>query len=108
MQEGVYLKFFALENTRHGHKLLHEWLTDLALEMELPGCSVFRAIAGYGHHHKRHSQNFLELQGTLPLEIVFALTDSQADALVKRLQQEQVNVFHIRVPARFGFTGADK
>ena len=107
MQEGVYLKFFALENTRQGNKLLHEWLVDLALEMDLPGCSVFRAIAGYGHHHKRHSQNFLELQGTLPLEIVFALSDTQANALVERLCREQVNVFHIRVPAKFGFTGGE-
>lgn len=105
MQEGVYLKFFAQENTRHDNKLLHEWLVDLALEMGLPGCSVFRAIAGYGHHHKRHSENFLELQGNLPLEIVFALTHAQADALVERLQQQQVNLFHVRVPARFGLIG---
>lgn len=105
MQQGVYLKFFTLENARHGHKLLYEWLVDVALELELPGCSVFRSIAGYGHHHKRHSQNFLELQGTLPLEVVFAMTETQADALVERLRQEQVNLFHIRVPARFGFIG---
>lgn len=105
MQEGVYLKIFALENAHHGGKLLYEWLVDVAVEMGLPGCSVFRAISGYGHHHKRHSQNFLELQGNLPLEIVFALTNAQADALLARLQQQQVNLFHIRVPARFGIIG---
>lgn len=107
MKQGVYLKFFTLENARHGHKLLHEWLVDVALELELPGCSVFRSIAGYGHHHIRHSQNFIELQGTLPLEVVFALTDAQADLLLERLQREQVNVFHIRVPAQFGLTGGE-
>lgn len=101
--QGVCLKFFAHESTRHGHRLLHEWLVDLALELELPGCSVFRAIGGYGHHHRRHSQQFIELQGTLPVEIVFVLSDAQADALLERLRQEQVNLFHVRIPAQFGF-----
>ncbi len=105
MQEGVYLKFFTLENARHGNKLLHEWMVDLALEMALPGCSVFRAVSGYGHHHRRHSQNFLELQGSLPLEVVFVLTQAQADALIARLEAERVHVLHVQMPARFGFIG---
>ncbi len=103
MQEGVYLKFFALENAHHGKKLLYQWMVDLALEMGLPGCSVFHAIAGFGHHHKRHSQGFLELQGNLPVEIVFAVTQTQADALLDKLREENINLFHIRVPAQFGF-----
>ena len=66
--EGIYLKFYVQENLRHDGRLVHEWLVDVARELALPGCSVFRSIGGYGHHHRLHRQTFVELQGTLPVE----------------------------------------
>lgn len=101
---GLYLKFFVQENLRHRSRLLHEWLVDVAIELELPGCSVFRSIAGYGHHQHRHAQAFIELQGTLPLEVVFALTEQDADRLLKRIAAENLTLFYIRMPVEYGFT----
>ena len=103
---SVYLEFYALENLRHQGRLVHEWLVDLALELDLPGCTVFRAIAGYGHHHYRHDQDFVELQGTLPVEIVFVLDEAQADRLLQRLAAEQLRLFYLRMPVQAGFTTA--
>ncbi len=102
---GVYLKFFVQENLRHDGRLIHEWLIDVAIELGLPGCSVFRSIAGYGHHQKRHEQAFIELQGTLPLEVVFALSDEDADRLLQRIRGEKLTLFYIRMPVEYGFTG---
>lgn len=102
---GVYLKFYAQENHRHSGRLVHEYLIELAMELGLPSCSVFRAIAGYGHHHRRHDQDHIELQGSLPLEIVFALSEEQAAQLLQRVQDEKLELFHIRMPSEFGFTG---
>jgi PII-like signaling protein len=101
-ENGAYLRLYVQENRRHGGRLLHEWIVELARELELPGCSVFQAIAGYGHHGRMHRQSFLELQGEVPLEIVFALSTTQADALMARLRSEGVELFWIRTPAQFG------
>ena len=102
---GVYLKFFVQENLRHDGRLLYEWLIDIAIELKLPGCSVFRAIAGYGHHQQRHQQAFIELQGTLPLEVVFALFEDDAERLLQRITADKLTLFYIRSPVEYGFTG---
>jgi PII-like signaling protein len=101
---GVYLKFYVQENLRHGDRLVHEWLVELARELQLPGCSVFRSIGGYGHHHQVHRQAFVELQGTLPVEVVFALEESDAGRLLARIAAEGLALFYVRMPASFGFT----
>jgi len=101
---GVYLKLYAQENTRHGGRVVHEWLVDVALELGLPGCSVFRSITGYGHHRRKHDQDYIELQGTLPVEIVFALSEEEAGRLLQRLRDEKLELFFVSMPVQFGFT----
>lgn len=105
--KGTYLKFYTQENRRHGSKLVHEWLVETGRELSLPGCSVFHAVAGYGHHRVMHSEHFFELQGQLPMEIVFALSDEQARALIDRISNEGVEVFWVSIPAEFGFLPAE-
>ena len=102
---GLYLKFIVQENLRHKGHLVHEWLVDVAIELGLPGCSVFRSIAGYGHHGRRHEQAFIELQGTLPIEVVFALSEEDAARLLQRVAAEKLALFYIRMPVEYGFTG---
>lgn len=101
---GVYLKFYVQENLRHGDRLVHEWLVDAARELGLPGCSVFRSIGGYGHHHRLHRQAFVELQGTLPVEVAFAMSAADADRLLQRVAGEGLALFFVRMPVEFGFT----
>jgi PII-like signaling protein len=102
---GVCLKFYVQENLRHDGRLVYEWLVDVAVELGLPGCSVFRSIGGYGHHHHRHEQTFIELQGTLPVEVVFALGEDDAERLLQRMAAEKLALFHVRMPIEYGFTG---
>lgn len=102
--DGIYLKFYLQENLRLEGRLVHEWLVELARELRLPGCSVFRSIGGYGHHHQVHRQAFVELQGTLPVEVVFALEESDAGRLLARIAAEGLVLFYVRMPASFGFT----
>jgi PII-like signaling protein len=104
--KGVYLVLFMQEDRRHDGRPLQDWLVVLGHELGLPGCSVSRAIAGYGHHGRLHRQGLFELQGTLPVEVAFALDDAQADALLARLRAEGVELFYVRLPAEFGSTTA--
>jgi PII-like signaling protein len=106
--KGLYLKFYTQENRRHDHRLVYEWLVATARELHLPGCSVFHAIGGYGHHGRLHSQHFFELQGDLPVEVGFALSEAQAKALLAKLREAKVELFWVSLPAEFGFLPHDE
>ena len=104
LTDGVQLRFYMHMHARHDGLLVSEWLLEQAKRHKLGGGSVFRAIAGYGHHNRRHDQTHIELQGSLPLEIVFALSEEQADHLLQRVHDEKLELFYIRMPAQSGFT----
>jgi PII-like signaling protein len=103
--QGVYLKFFTHEGQRHAGKLLYEWVLEEAKRIGLPGGSAFRAIAGFGQHGVLHEQHFFELAGGLPVEIVFALSEQDADKLLAHLTAAKLNLIYVSIPAEFGRLG---
>ncbi|MBV9530411.1 MAG: DUF190 domain-containing protein, partial [Bradyrhizobium sp.] len=76
MTQGVLLRIFVLQGQRHHGVLLYEWLLRCAREMGITGGAAFREVAGYGQHDRLHEQPFFELAGDLPVEVVFAMTQS--------------------------------
>ena len=102
---GTYLRFYMLENVRHRHQLLYEWLLLHARSLGVHGGSAFRAIEGFGRHGVLHSQHFSELAGELTVEVEFILTNEMADRLLESLRHEKVNVVYARSPAEFGVIG---
>ena len=103
--QDICLEFFTEEDKRHDGRLVHEWLLDLALGLGLPGGSVFRTIAGYGRHHRKYDQDHVELQGRLPMAIVFALSEAQGEQLLQHLQDAKLDLFYMRTPVEYGYTG---
>ena len=99
---GTYLKFYFLEARRHQGILLYEWLLEKAKEIGIHGGSAFRAIAGYGRHGTLHEEYFYELQGTLPVEVVFMVTDEEAERLITLIKEEKISLFYIKLPAEHG------
>lgn len=102
---GCFLKFYVAENRRHQHLLAYEWLLQEAQKLGLHGGSAFRALAGFGRHGRLHEEHFFELQGDLPVEVGFVVTTEEADRFLAHLAREQLNLFYLRVPVEFGFTG---
>jgi PII-like signaling protein len=105
MRECVYLKFFVIENQRHGGQLLYLWLLQRASALGLPGGSAFRAMAGFGRHHVLHEAHFYELAGELPMEVVFVASREEADLLIADVTAAGLSLFHYMMPARSGTTG---
>ncbi len=71
----------------------------------LPGGSVFRAVAGYGRHGQLHEAHFIELAGELPMEVVFAVSDADADRLLDTLRQAGLDLVYVRIAAEVGRVG---
>lgn len=99
---GSFLRFYMIENRRHGHRLLHEWLLEAAQKIGIHGGSAFRTIAGFGRHGVLHEQHFFELAGEQTVAVEFLVNDEEAQKLMHLLRAEQLRLFYARVPAEFG------
>lgn len=99
---GVFLRFYVTEFSQHRGKLVYEWLIELAYRRGIGGCSVFRAIAGYGRHGEVHEESFFDLAAELPLEVCFVLNEAQAGELLAALRDEGLDLFYVQHPAVYG------
>ena len=102
---GILLRFYVHENRKHRHILLYEWLLEKAKKLGIHGGSAFRAIAGYGRHGVLHEEHFFELAADLTVEVDFAVTETEAAALLDAIRADNVAVFFVKVPIEFGTTG---
>jgi PII-like signaling protein len=99
---GTYLKFYVQEKRRLHGILAYEWILEQAKKLGIHGGSAFRAIAGYGRHGVMHEDHFIELSGDLPVEVGFAVTDEEAERLLRVIGEQQVSLFYVRLPVEFG------
>ena len=102
IMKGIYLKFYMHENRKHNHMLVYEWLLMQAKKLDIHGGSVFRSIAGFGRHGVVHEDHFFELQGDLPVEVEFAVSDEEAQKLLKLIQAEKLTLFYVKQPIEYG------
>ncbi|MFK2877173.1 DUF190 domain-containing protein [Rhodanobacter hydrolyticus] len=106
--EGVQLRFYVHMHARHDGMLVSEWLLELAKEHKLGGCSVFRAIAGFGRHGVLHEEAFFELADDLPVVVEFLLRENEVQILLQRVRDAGTALFYSLVPARFGLLGNEE
>ena len=102
--KGTYLKFYVHENRKHHHLLVYEWLLEQAKKIGIHGASAFKAIAGFGRHGVLHEQHFFELAGDLPVEVVFVISEEEADRLLALIRAEKLSLFYVRMPVEYGVT----
>lgn len=105
--DGSLLRFYVHEKDRVHGRLAWEWLLEQASKLGIRGGSAFRAMAGFGRHHVLHEQNFFELAGSLTIEVEFIVTDDEAERVLELVKQQQLRLFHARIPARFGVINPD-
>jgi uncharacterized protein len=102
---GVLLRVFVHEGQHHHGEVLYNWLLRRARTMGITGGAAYREIAGHGRHDRSHAQSFFELAGELPVEVAFAMTESDADKFLEMLASEVPRLFYIKSPCDFGYVG---
>ncbi|MGD0491938.1 MAG: DUF190 domain-containing protein [Steroidobacteraceae bacterium] len=100
--QGSFLRFYVHEGQRHQGRLLWEWLLIQANERGIHGGSAFKAMAGFGRHHRLCEARFVELAGSLAVEVEFIVSDEEARRLLSLLHEEKISVFYACISARFG------
>ena len=105
--QGCFLRFYVHEGQRHHGRLLWEWLLEQANKLGIRGGSAFRAMAGFGRHHILHEAKFLELAGSIAVEVEFIVTEEESGKLLEVLNREKIRLFYARIPAHFGVINPD-
>jgi uncharacterized protein len=99
--QGSYLRFYVTERHRLHGMPLWKWLLREGHALNVRGGSAFHAMAGFGHQHMMHEDRFIELGGSLIVEVEFIVTPDERNALLERVATEKVRVFYAEIPARF-------
>jgi uncharacterized protein len=105
--QGSLVRFYVHEDHKYKHRLVWEWLLEEANKLGIRGGSAFKAMAGFGRHHKLHEAHFFDLAGQLAVEVEFIVTDEERAKLLDLLQREKVRLFYAQIPARFGVVNPD-
>ena len=79
--QGSFLRFYVHEGQRHRHDAVWEWLLIHANKLGIRGGSAFRAMKGFGRHHKLNEDKLLDFSGSAVIEIEFIVTDQEAQQL---------------------------
>ncbi len=105
--QGSFFRFYVHENDRHHGQLVWEWLLMEANKLGIRGGSAFRAMAGFGRHHRLHEAKFFELAGSLAVEVEFIVSVEEADKLLELVHRNKVRLFYAQMPAQFGVVNPD-
>jgi PII-like signaling protein len=105
--QGSFFRFYVHENDRHHGQLVWEWLLMEANKLGIRGGSAFRAMAGFGRHHRLHEAKFFELAGSLAVEVEFIVSVEEADKLLELVHRSKVPLFYAQIPAQFGVVNPD-
>lgn len=102
---GVTLSFVLHEKRSYKGSPLYDWLLQRARELGIAGGSVYHGIAGYGRHGVLHEQNFFELAGDLPVQVLFVCSESEAYRLLDEIAERGLSLFYSMSPTLHGITG---
>jgi uncharacterized protein len=106
--QGSFLRFYVQESHRVRGRPVWEWLLEQANALGIRGGSAFKAMAGFGHHHRLHESKFFELAGSGAVEVEFVVNDAEAAQLLARLEEADIRLFHARIPATFSVMHPDR
>jgi PII-like signaling protein len=105
--QGSFLRLYLHEGQRHQGRPAWEWLLEQANVIGIRGGSAFRAMAGFGRHHKLSEAKLFELAGSLAVEVEFIVTEGEAQQLFNLIHHEKIPLFYAHTPARFGVIDPD-
>jgi PII-like signaling protein len=94
--QGSFLRLYVHEGQRHRGRPAWEWLLEQANKLGIRGGSAFRAMAGFGRHHKLSEAKFFELAGSLAVEVEFIVTEGEAQQLFNLIHHEKIPLFYAK------------
>jgi PII-like signaling protein len=85
--EGLLLRIFIGESDRFEHKPLYEAIMLKAREHGLAGCTVTRALAGFGAASRIHTAHITRLSMDLPIVVEIVDTSEKVRAFLPQVEE---------------------
>jgi PII-like signaling protein len=85
--EGLLLRIFIGESDRYEHKPLYEAIMLKARERGIAGCTVMRALAGYGAASRIHTAHITRLSMDLPIVVEIIDTAEKVRAFLPEVEE---------------------
>ncbi len=105
--KGYQLTFYTEQSRRHGRQTVVDWLLAQAKHAGIQGATVISATEGISHAGVHHAARFFELTDQ-PMQVIFAVTEIEAQLMFDAIRRENVHVFYTRCPIEFGMLGSDQ
>jgi PII-like signaling protein len=101
--QGYQVNFYTLQNRKHQHQPISEWLVDKAQMMGIRGATVLHGDESFGSDGRIHAARFFE-QTEQPIIVVMVMTETQCDQFFELIRSSELRVFFTRTPVEFGYT----
>jgi hypothetical protein len=85
-RQAALLRIYTEEARRDGARPLYESVVLKARDAGLAGATVLRGPMGYGHSHRLHNANILDLSANLPLVIEIVDAEDKLRAFAASLE----------------------
>ncbi len=102
--KGYQVSFITEQHQRIEGKPATEWLIRLAKDLGCTGTTTFAGVESFGSDGRRHSAKFFELVDQ-PIEIMMAVTEQQATAILEKIRATDTRLFYIKTPVEYGEIG---
>lgn len=85
LKQGTRLRIYTTESAKHEKHCLYETILNKAHQSGLVGGTVFRGIAGFGHHGHPHTVRLVEMSSSLPVLIEIIDEDEKIETFLKNV-----------------------
>jgi hypothetical protein len=100
---GYLVTFFTQQNRSYAGVPVARWLIEQARELGIGGATLFSGQEGFGHDGRFHSGDIFDLEDP-PLQVAMALSSSENDTLMARIEAANIRIFYTKAQIEFGFT----
>lgn len=101
--QGYQVNFYTLQNRKHQHQPISEWLVDKAQMMGIRGATVLHGDESFGSDGRIHAARFFE-QAEQPMIVVMVMSETQCAQFFELIHSSELKVFYTRTPVEFGYT----
>ncbi len=100
---GYQVNFYTLQNRKHQHQPISEWLVDKAQMMGIRGATVLQGDESFGSDGRIHAARFFE-QAEQPMIVVMVMSEEQCTHFFELIRSSELKVFYTKTPVEYGYT----
>ncbi len=100
---GYQVNFYTLQNRKHQHQPVSEWLVDKAQVMGIRGATVLHGDESFGSDGRIHAARFFE-QAEQPMIVVMVMSETQCAQFFELIRSSALNVFYTRTAVEYGYS----